>query len=50
MALNFLDDNSSFFVTSIEELTRISLCLYSASSPHSLMLCLLTDQNFTNTF
>ena len=25
-----------------EEFTRISLCLYSASSPHSLILCVLT--------
>ena len=24
--------------------------LYSASSPHSLMPCLLTDQNFANNF
>ena len=33
-----------------EELTRISLCLYSARSPHSLIPCSLTDQNFTNNF
>ena len=39
-----------FFVPFREEFTRISLCLYSASSPHSLIPCLLTDQNFTNNF
>ena len=33
-----------------QEFTRISLCLYSASSPHSLIPCLLTDQNFANNF
>ena len=32
-----------------EEFTRISLCPYRASSPHLLMPCLLTDQNFTTT-
>ena len=31
-----------------EEFTRISLCLYSARSLHSLIPCLLTDQNFKN--
>ena len=35
-----------FFVTFREEFTRISLCLYSARSLHSLIPCLLTDQNF----
>ena len=39
-----------FIVTFREEFTRISLCLYSASSPHSLIPCLLTDQNFENNF
>ena len=38
------------FVAFREEFTRISICLYSASSPHSLMPCLLTDQNFANNF
>ena len=37
-----------FFVTFREEFTRISLCLYSARSLHSLIPCLLTDQNFKN--
>ena len=31
-----------FFVAFREKFTRISLCLYSASSPHSLIPCLLT--------
>ena len=31
-----------------KEFTRISLCLYSARSLHSLIPCLLTDQNFKN--
>ena len=35
-----------FFVVFREEFTRISLCLYSARSLHSLIPCLLTDQNF----
>ena len=35
-----------YFVASRAELTRSSSCPYSASSPHSLMPCLLTDQNF----
>ena len=50
--LSFLDYPSRFFffVPFREELTRISLCLYSASSPYSLIPCLLTDQNFANTF
>ena len=39
-----------FFVAFREEFMRISICLYSASSPHSLMPCLLTDQNFANNF
>ena len=39
-----------FFVPFWEEFIRISLCPYSASSPHSLMPCLLTDQNFANNF
>ena len=37
-----------FFVTFREEFTRISLCLYSARCLHSLIPCLLTDQNFKN--
>ena len=37
-----------FFVAFREEFTRISLCLYSARSLHSLIPCLLTDQNFKN--
>ena len=49
--LNFLDDhNQFFFVAFREKFTRISVCLYSASSPHSLMPCLFTDQNFANNF
>ena len=37
-----------FSVAIIEEFTTISLCLYSARSLHSLIPCLLTDQNFKN--
>jgi hypothetical protein len=37
-----------FFIAFREEFTRISLCLYSARSLHSLIPCLLTDQNFKN--
>ena len=37
-----------FLVVFREEFTRISLCLYSARSLHSLIPCLLTDQNFKN--
>ena len=37
-----------FLVAFREEFTRISLCLYSARSLHSLIPCLLTDQNFKN--
>ena len=37
-----------FSVAFREEFTRISLCLYSARSLHSLIPCLLTDQNFKN--
>ena len=37
-----------FFVTFREEFTRIASCLYSARSLHSLIPCLLTDQNFKN--
>ena len=37
-----------FVVIFREEFTRISLCLYSARSLHSLIPCLLTDQNFKN--
>ena len=37
-----------FFVAFREEFTRISLCLYNARSPHSLIPCLMTDQNFKN--
>ena len=39
---------ADFFVIFREEFTRISLCLYSASSPHSLIPCLFIDQNFGN--
>ena len=39
---------SCFSVIFREEFTRISLCLYSARSLHSLIPCLLTDQNFKN--
>ena len=47
--LIFLDWSSQFFfVVFREEFTRISLCLYSARSLHSLITCLLTDQNFKN--
>ena len=46
-----LDDRSQFiFVAFRKEFKRIFICLYSASSPHSLMPCLWTDQNFANTF
>ena len=50
--LNCLDYPSQFFVflSLSEEFTRISLCLYSTSSPHSLIPCSLTDQNFVNNF
>ena len=33
-----------------EDFLRVSSCLYSAKSPHSLETCLLTDQNFANKF
>ena len=33
-----------------EEFTRTSLSLYSASNPHSLIPCLMTDQNFAKKF
>ena len=47
--LIFWDCSShSFFVVFREEYTRISLCLHSARSLHSLIPCLLTDQNFKN--
>ena len=36
------------FVAFRKEFTRISLCLYSARCLHSLIPCLLTDQNFKN--
>ena len=36
------------FVAFREEFTRISLCLYSARSLHSLIPCLMTDQIFKN--
>ena len=39
-----------FFVAFRKEFTRISLRLYSARSLHSLIPCLLTDQNFKNNF
>ena len=42
--------NFSFFVAFREELTRISLCSYSSSSPHSPILRSLTDQNFAKNF
>ena len=49
--LNFLDYPSHFFFLFLapfrEEFTRICLCLY---SPHSLIPCLLTDQNFASNF
>ena len=40
--------NFFFFVAFREELTRISVCLYSARSLHSLIPWLFTDQNFKN--
>ena len=47
--LIFWDCSSQFFFVAFrEEFTRISLCLYSARSLHSLIPCLLTDQNFKN--
>ena len=47
--LIFWDCSSQFFfVTFRIELTRISLCLYSARSLHLLIPCLLTDKNFKN--
>ena len=39
-----------FGVAFREEFTIISLCPYNASSPNSLISCLLTDQNFANNF
>ena len=49
--LNLLDDPSQFFFVAFrEEFTRISLCLYSASRPHSLIPCSLIDHNFPNNF
>ena len=49
--LNFEMAIAIFFGVAFgEDFTRISLCLYSASNPHSLMPCLLTDQNLLNTF
>ena len=49
--LNFLEDPSQMsFVAFREEFTRISWCPYNAISPHSLIPCLLTDQNFANNF
>ena len=44
------DFQMPFFVAFGEEFTRISLCPYNASSPYSLMPCLLTDQNFGTIF
>ena len=41
---------ANIFVAFREEITGISSCPYSASSPHSLIPCLLTDQNFGNVF
>ena len=46
----FLRVANFFFVPFREEPINISLCPYSASSPHSLMPCLLRDQNFANNF
>ena len=47
--LIFLDCSSHFFLVVFrEKFTRISLCLYSARSLHSLIPCLLTDQHFKN--
>ena len=48
----FLDYPSQFFffVAFREQFTRIPSCLYSARSPHSLIPCSLTDQNFTNNY
>ena len=47
----FYITNANFsFVAFREEFTRISLCLCSGSSPHSLIPCLFTDQNFANNF
>ena len=45
--LNFWEDHIKFFflVAFREELTRISLCPYSASSPHSLIPCLFVDRS-----
>ena len=45
---DFFEDCSSqiFFLSLSEEFTRISICLYSARSLHSLIPCLLTDQIF----
>ena len=37
-----------FFVAFRKEFTKISLCLYSARRLHSIIPCLLTDQNFKN--
>ena len=39
-----------FLLLSEKNFIRISLCLYSASNPHSLIPCLLIDQNFPNNF
>ena len=51
MALNFWEDTGQFFlVTFRKEFTRIALCTYSASRPDSIIPCLLTDQNFANSF
>ena len=49
-SLTWEDHSHFFFVPFREEFTRISSCPYSASSPHSLMPCLLIDQNFRNNF
>ena len=49
--LNFWDDHSQFlFLLLSEKNLQEFQCLYSASSPHSLMPCLLTDQNFCEQF
>ena len=39
-----------FFLVPFRKNLQEFLCLCSASSPHSLIPCLLTDQNFANNF
>ena len=47
---DFFEIALAFFFSFVvfREFLRISLCLYSARSLHSLIPCLLTDQNFKN--